>query len=415
MSESEIDDALALHVFQDCVGNLREITLSLRHHQYMFTEPTLWDVRKELCPDMCERIGAGCDSTEKERLIKEMDLRVAQHYCCFNDEFNPSSMLSWEWLDRILFMYKEEGLEYLKYYVDLGTLSDTFGEKIGRMFNAIDKAWEAFIWVIKSEYLRGYKGCLKAELACRLLNEIFQLRCCDFEGKIDRHEYRQKLESFQWWLVDLAAECEKRESEKTIKSVSLSDEDDYDELGRQIIVDAYRDEWDKIGYPEVEENFERLYYIVDTKDPDGYKAKTECAKKDARLRKESPQNVVITKVEKEAEQSFRRAFKPGGRPVVKSVRFTQGMVAALCRVTISTVANWEKGRTKKVPNGYTREMREKGGIEFYNFITQYWQGKELNKNLKQFLEGKVAYLEGLTEKESGMVQDFIIQCREARN
>ncbi len=128
-----------------------------------------------------------------------------------------------------------------------------------------------------------------------------------------------------------------------------------------------------------------------------------------------PCGVMVSELLPHAVEQVRQATHDGGRTTGDArPALTQKAVAALCCIKsgAGTIANWEKGRTKKVPCGYKKELREKGGTEFFEFVAEYLRTHKFNKELNLFLAGKVVYTDGLTERETGMVQDFINKRRQ---
>lgn len=135
--------------------------------------------------------------------------------------------------------------------------------------------------------------------------------------------------------------------------------------------------------------------------------------KDRGARQSAPAEGATNCLGPHAVNQIKQAVRGGGRPLDKPA-FTQKAVAALCCIKsgAATVANWETGRTKKVPCGYKKDLREKGGEAFFNFVSEYLRTHRFNKELKLFLEGKVVYTEGLSEREAGQVQDYINKRRQ---
>lgn len=125
---------------------------------------------------------------------------------------------------------------------------------------------------------------------------------------------------------------------------------------------------------------------------------------------EGATNELGPKALNQIKQTLQGGGRPQGRPA-----FTQKAVAALLGLKSGevTVANWEHHRTKP-PLNYTKEMRVKGGKEFFDFVCEYNRINGVNENLKKFLQGKVLYIEGLSEKQMGRVQEFIQELSRLR-
>lgn len=404
--------------FDEAITQLDWVTKSIEREQLMFTEETLLDSSRTLFPK--EMAALNPEKQSREEITKRLDkihAKVADHYAVFNAEFAAADLISPKGMEDIMFLYSEVFFDDLDSGERAVILEKGYVDNLIHYVEDVKYCWECFFAALERR-LPKRSGVFRAEYVCHLLNDIFVKRINDFDGKVSRELYRQRVEAFNCELANLADRMSGVDEKwQDRMNAFIEADDDYYAAGRHVLVDVYDDpEWPLIGPVRYFQKPGRLYYVRDMKYKYGYghvlnakrKERKPKDNEDARTR---PTNVVISGISKDAVQTLKRGVLNTGRPKAKSIRFTQGMVAALCGVGEGTVANWDTGRTKKIPPGYSRELREKGGSEFYNFITEYWRTRNLKEGLKAFLEGKVAYLEGLTEREAGMVQDFINSCR----
>ena len=107
------------------------------------------------------------------------------------------------------------------------------------------------------------------------------------------------------------------------------------------------------------------------------------------------------------------AGKPtGGRPRKgRQPAFTQKAVAVLCGKSEGTVAGWENGRIRP-PLGYETELRVNGGVEFFDWVREYCSHFGVADVFVQIQKGNVAYTDGLTEREKGLVEEYIWKLRQ---
>lgn len=102
----------------------------------------------------------------------------------------------------------------------------------------------------------------------------------------------------------------------------------------------------------------------------------------------------------------------GGRPRKgRQPAFTQKAVAVLCGKSEGTVAGWENGRIKP-PLDYAVELRVKGGVDFFEWVREYNAHNGVADVFVQIQKGNVAYTEGLTEREKGLVEEYIRELRQ---
>lgn len=112
-----------------------------------------------------------------------------------------------------------------------------------------------------------------------------------------------------------------------------------------------------------------------------------------------------------------RLSENGGRPAGGRPRggrqpaFTQKAVAVLCGRSEGTVAGWESGRIRP-PLGYGPELRARGGVEFFDWVREYCSHFGVADVFVQIRKGNVAYTEGLTEREKGLVEEYIWRLRQ---
>ena len=110
--------------------------------------------------------------------------------------------------------------------------------------------------------------------------------------------------------------------------------------------------------------------------------------------------------------SEREGRSPGGRPQrERRPAFTQAAVAVLCGRSEGTVAGWESGRIRP-PLGYRAELRFGGGVEFFDWVREYGSHFGVADVVVQIKKGNVAYTEGLTEREKGLVEEYIWKLRQ---
>ena len=103
---------------------------------------------------------------------------------------------------------------------------------------------------------------------------------------------------------------------------------------------------------------------------------------------------------------------PGGRPRKgRRPAFTQKAVAVLCGKDVNTVARWESGAIRP-PLDYTAELRMKGGVGFFDWVREYNAHNGVADIFIQIRKGNVAYTEGLTEREKGLVEEYIQALRQ---
>ena len=102
----------------------------------------------------------------------------------------------------------------------------------------------------------------------------------------------------------------------------------------------------------------------------------------------------------------------GGRPRKgRRPAFTQKAVAVLCGKDVNTVARWESGAIRP-PLDYTAELRMKGGVGFFDWVREYNAHNGVADIFIQIRKGNVAYTEGLTEREKGLVEEYIQALRQ---
>ena len=123
--------------------------------------------------------------------------------------------------------------------------------------------------------------------------------------------------------------------------------------------------------------------------------------------------VRVASVEEGAVGEIVKGIVPhlGGRPRKgRQPAFTQKAVAVLCGKDVNTVARWESGAIKP-PLGYRVELRVKGGVEFFDWVREYNAHNGIADIFVQIQKGNVAYTEGLTEREKGLVEEYIQELR----
>ena len=124
--------------------------------------------------------------------------------------------------------------------------------------------------------------------------------------------------------------------------------------------------------------------------------------------------VRVASVEEGAVGEIVKGIVPhlGGRPRKgRQPAFTQKAVAVLCGKDVNTVARWESGAIKP-PLDYTAELRMKGGVGFFDWVREYNAHNGVADIFIQIRKGNVAYTEGLTEREKGLVEEYIQALRQ---
>ena len=124
--------------------------------------------------------------------------------------------------------------------------------------------------------------------------------------------------------------------------------------------------------------------------------------------------VRVESVEEGAVGEIVKGLVPhlGGRPRKgRQPAFTQKAVAVLCGKDVNTVARWESGAIKP-PLDYTAELRMKGGVGFFDWVREYNAHNGVADIFIQIQKGNVAYTEGLTEREKGLVEEYIQALRQ---
>ena len=138
--------------------------------------------------------------------------------------------------------------------------------------------------------------------------------------------------------------------------------------------------------------------------------------RERRRRRDGPElpRVRVASVEEGAAGEIARGIVPylGGRPKKgRQPAFTQKAVAVLCGKDVNTVARWESGAIKP-PLDYTAELRVKGGIAFFDWVREYNAHNGVADIFVQIQKGNVVYTEGLTEREKGLVEEYIQELRQ---
>ena len=138
--------------------------------------------------------------------------------------------------------------------------------------------------------------------------------------------------------------------------------------------------------------------------------------KERRRRRDGPElpRVRVASVEDGAVGEIAKGIVPylGGRPKKgRQPAFTQKAVAVLCGKSEGTVAGWENGRIRP-PLGYEAELRVRGGVEFFDWVREYSSHNGVADVFVQIKKGNVAYTEGLTEREKGLVEEYIWKLRQ---
>ena len=138
--------------------------------------------------------------------------------------------------------------------------------------------------------------------------------------------------------------------------------------------------------------------------------------KERRRRRDGPglPRVRVASVEECAVGEIAKGIVPylGGRPKRgRQPAFTQRAVAVLCGKDVNTVARWESGAIKP-PLDYTAELRVKGGIAFFDWVREYNAHNGVADIFVQIQKGNVVYTEGLTEREKGLVEEYIQELRQ---
>ena len=101
----------------------------------------------------------------------------------------------------------------------------------------------------------------------------------------------------------------------------------------------------------------------------------------------------------------------GGRPQSGSrPAFSQAAVALLCGRSVDTVARWENGAVR-APLGYTRQLRELGGVAFFDFVREYRSHFGTDDVFARIRRHEVVYTEGLTERERGLVEAYVTRLQ----
>ena len=127
-----------------------------------------------------------------------------------------------------------------------------------------------------------------------------------------------------------------------------------------------------------------------------------------------PYLAILVMVAWSTVRNFRDRKRPetGGRPRKgRQPAFTQKAVAVLCGKDANTVARWESGAIKP-PLDYTSELRMKGGVGFFDWVREYNAHNGVADIFIQIQKGNVAYTEGLTEREKGLVEEYIQALRQ---
>ena len=128
-----------------------------------------------------------------------------------------------------------------------------------------------------------------------------------------------------------------------------------------------------------------------------------------------PYLAILVMVAWSARQNFKgreKAETTGGRPRKgRRPAFTQKAVAVLCGKDVNTVARWESGAIRP-PLDYTAELRMKGGVGFFDWVREYNAHNGVADIFIQIRKGNVAYTEGLTEREKGLVEEYIQALRQ---
>ena len=111
------------------------------------------------------------------------------------------------------------------------------------------------------------------------------------------------------------------------------------------------------------------------------------------------------------QASERGGRSAGGRPGRgRQPAFTQKAVATLCGKDVNTVARWESGAIRP-PLDYTADLRTKGGVGFFDWVREYNAHNGVADVFVQIQKGNVVYTEGLTEREKGLVEEYVWELR----
>lgn len=108
-----------------------------------------------------------------------------------------------------------------------------------------------------------------------------------------------------------------------------------------------------------------------------------------------------------------RLKKPGGRPKSKRGQtFTQEAIAKLCEVSVSTVANWERGTYSAPVEGYSAEMRRSGGKKLLEWIDEVRSNNNSPSLSDLIMRGELVNLQGCPEHIRERIQEIVSQHRQ---
>ena len=111
-----------------------------------------------------------------------------------------------------------------------------------------------------------------------------------------------------------------------------------------------------------------------------------------------PENEYFERVKKELKPKERSKFL---------VAVTQKELAILLGYkSADSVRKWESG-TRNAPIGYTRGIREQGGLELMSFINTFRRNRGIAKPLKAIKNGKIVDISSLSEIDADLVLEFV--------
>lgn len=117
---------------------------------------------------------------------------------------------------------------------------------------------------------------------------------------------------------------------------------------------------------------------------------------------------VDEQVKDSALQSIKALF---GRFFAKSktgrVAFSRAALAKLCEVSERTIYNWDTGATAPEIDGYSEALRIGGGTEMFAWIEDYRRFKQRPQLGKVLTRKNIAFLDGITDKDKELIQEYI--------
>lgn len=104
--------------------------------------------------------------------------------------------------------------------------------------------------------------------------------------------------------------------------------------------------------------------------------------------------------------------RPVGNRIPKGRAFlSRPALAMLCEVDKRTIYNWDNKITAPEIDGYSQELRLKGGADLFLWVEDYRRFRQQPTLKEKFKPEKLVFLEGITEKDADFIRDYVVRHR----